>query len=101
MKDVICPRCNSENIIKTGNTIYGKPKFMCKDCREQFVKNPVIRKISDEKKELIDKFLLEKIPLAGICRVTGVSGQWLQSYVNEKYEDIETKTTPLVKKKFL
>jgi len=71
---------------------------MCKDCRKQFVKNPVIRKIPDEKKELVDKLLPEKIPLAGICRVTGVSGQWLQSYVNEKYEDIKTKTTPLVKK---
>ncbi len=43
----------------------------------------------------------EKFPLTGICRVTGVSGQWLQSYVNEKYKDIETKITPLVKKKFL
>ncbi len=96
MKDVICPRCNSENIVKNGNTIYGKPKFMCKDCRKQFVKNPVIRKIPDEKKELVDKLLPEKIPLAGICRVTGVSGQWLQNYINEKYKNIETKTTPLV-----
>ncbi|OQX11280.1 MAG: hypothetical protein BWK80_44905 [Desulfobacteraceae bacterium IS3] len=33
MRDMICPRCNSENIIKNGNTVYGKPKFMCKDCR--------------------------------------------------------------------
>jgi len=30
MKDMICPRCNSENIVKNGNTIYGNPKFMCK-----------------------------------------------------------------------
>jgi len=52
MKDVICPRCNSENIVKNGNTIYGKPKFMCKDCGKQFVKNPVIQKIPDEKKSL-------------------------------------------------
>jgi len=45
--------------------IYGKPKFMCKDCRKQFVINPVDRKISEEKKEIIDKLLLEKILLVG------------------------------------
>ena len=28
MKDVICPRCNSENIVKNGNTIYGKPNVI-------------------------------------------------------------------------
>jgi IS1 family transposase len=28
---------------------------------------------------------LEKIPLAGIARVAGVSEPWLQNYVNEKY----------------
>ena len=77
MKDMICPRCNSGNIVKNGNMIYGKPKFMCKDCRKQFVINPVDRKISEEKKEIIDKLLLEKIPLAGICRVVGVSARWL------------------------
>jgi len=98
MKDVICPRCNSENIVKNGNTIYGKPKFMCKECRKQFVRNPVIRKIPDEKKELIDKLLPEKISLAGICRVVGVSARWLQSYVNGKYKDIEIKVKPPVKK---
>ncbi len=59
---MICPRCNSENIIKNGNTIYDKPEFMCKDCQKHFVRNPLIRKIPDEKK-LADKLLLEKIPL--------------------------------------
>jgi len=29
---------------------------------------------------------LEKILLAGIARVVGVSEPWLQSYVNEKYQ---------------
>jgi len=34
MRDMICPRCNSGNIVKNGNTAYGKPKFMCWDCRK-------------------------------------------------------------------
>jgi len=30
--------------------------------------------------------LLEKILIAGIARVVGVSERWLQNYVNEKYD---------------
>jgi hypothetical protein len=32
--------------------------------------------------------LLEKIPLAGIARVTSVSKKWLQDYVNTKYASV-------------
>ena len=38
---------------------------------------------------LIGKLLLEKVPLAGISRVVGVSERWLQTYVNGKYESID------------
>ena len=41
-----------------------------------------------EKRALIDRLLLEKIPLAGIVRVVEVSESWLQRYVNEKYENV-------------
>ncbi len=35
-------------------------------------------------KQLIDKLFLERISLRGIARVTGVSWDWLQEYVNQK-----------------
>lgn len=37
---------------------------------------------------MVDKLLLEKIPLAGISRVSGVSERWLQEYVNRKYDGV-------------
>ncbi len=37
---------------------------------------------------LIDTLLLEKIPLAGIARVTGISADYLQEYVNRQYETV-------------
>jgi insertion element IS1 protein InsB len=80
-----CPRCGSSHIIKNGHIHTGKPKFACKDCGRQFVENPVWKPISAETKALIDKLLLERVSLAGIVRVTGVSAQWLQDYVNAKY----------------
>lgn len=48
------------------------------------MKNPRHQPISDATKSLIDKLLLEKISLAGIARVTGVSLRWLQYYINQK-----------------
>ena len=38
--------------------------------------------------EYINKMLLEKISLAGIVRVTGVSKKWLQDYVNHLYAQV-------------
>ena len=35
--------------------------------------------------DMVDKLLLEKIQIAGISRVTGISEPWLQRYINRKY----------------
>lgn len=83
-----CPRCNGTRIVKNGRIHTGKPKWMCKDCRRQFVSDPSQRRISEATKHTIDKLLLERISLAGIARVTGVSSRWLQSYVNAKYDAV-------------
>ena len=48
------------------------------------IENPTKKVIDNQTQELIDKLLLEKISLAGISRVTGVSEKWLQDYVNSK-----------------
>ena len=93
-----CPICSSENIVKNGSVHNGKPKFMCRDCRRQFVENPTNRVIPNETWELVEKLLLEKIPIAGISRVAGISEPRLQKYINEKYENIPKKID-IVKKK--
>ena len=54
--------------------------------------------IPKDKWELVDKLLLEKLPIPGIARVTGISEQWLQNYINKKYESIPKKID-IVKKK--
>ena len=94
-----CPRCNSEAVVKNGSIHNGKKKFMCKDCGRQFIENPTNKPISEEKKKLIDRLLLEKLPLAGIARVVGVSAQWLQDYVNKKYASLPREVKVTSKKK--
>ena len=80
-----CPRCHSAQIIKYGHTHYGKQRYLCQDCGRQFVKNPTRQPIAESTRQLIDKLLLERLALAAIARVTGVSERWLQMYVNQRY----------------
>ena len=82
-----CPSCNSKKYVKNGSIHTGKQKYACKACGRQFVTNPQFRKISDETKTMIDRLLLERLSLAGIARVTGVSERWLQDYVNQCYAE--------------
>lgn len=42
--------------------------------------------ITQRTKELIEKLVLGKLPLAEIAKVTGISEQWLQSYINDHYK---------------
>ena len=47
---------------------------------------------------MVDKLLLEKIPMAGIARVVEVSEVWLQGYVNQKYDEVPRQVSVRAKK---
>jgi len=79
-----CPKCNSSQIVKYGRTHYGKQRFRCQDCKRQFVEHPSRQPIDQATHNLIEKLLKERLALAAIARVTGVSERWLQMYVNQK-----------------
>ncbi len=83
-----CPTCGSHASVKNGQTRHGKQNYQCNDCGRQFVKNPQWRRIREETKVLIDRLLLEKIPLASIARVLKISEPWLQNYMNGKYDAV-------------
>jgi insertion element IS1 protein InsB len=83
-----CPYCHAQDVVKNGINSTHKQKYKCKRCNRQFVLDPAKLPIPDSTKALIDRLLCERISLAGIARATGVSGRWLQNYVNEKYRNI-------------
>lgn len=35
-----CPHCDSSAILKNGSTHHKKQKYLCKDCRYQFIGKP-------------------------------------------------------------
>lgn len=77
--------------MKNGMTRRGKQNYKCRDCGRQFVEHPQWKPIDPDRITLIDRLLLEKIPLAGIARVIGVSQDWLQRYVNHCYQALSKK----------
>jgi len=83
-----CPTCGSHDISKNGTTRRGKQNYKCRDCGRQFVEDPQWKPKDKDTVGLINLLLLEKIPLAGIVRATGVSESWLQGYVKASYETI-------------
>jgi len=92
-----CPDCKSQNIKKNGGIHNRKQKYRCNGCGRQFIENPTKKMILKETWELVDKLLLEKIPIAGISRVTGISEPWLRKYIDEKYENVILKIKTLKK----
>ncbi|NER85047.1 MAG: hypothetical protein F6K42_37170 [Leptolyngbya sp. SIO1D8] len=96
-----CPDCGSLNIVKNDTTHHGKQNHKCKDYSRQFVEDPQNKIIDEATKHLIDKLLLEKIPLAGIARVVEVSEVWLQPYVNAKYDQVKRQVQVSAQKKRL
>ena len=84
-----CPQCSSKQVVKNGHIHNGKQRYKCKQCGRQFVYGATKKVINDEAKQRIDKLLLERVSLAGIARVMGVSETWLQAYVNQKYQEVE------------
>ena len=70
-----CPHCHSKNTKRNGHTSYGKQNYQCTECKRQFVEGGQYWYVSDSDKVIIDRLLLERISLAGICRVCDVSSQ--------------------------
>jgi transposase-like protein len=108
-----CPSCESKNVVKNGFIHNGNQNHKCKACGRQFVEAPKQKLIAQATKDLIDKLLLERMPLAGIAkqclrgkippqnmrRVCDVSETGLPDYVNRKYESIPRQVKVSSKKK--
>lgn len=86
MNNLRCPQCGLSHTKRNGHTHYGKQNYQCLDCRRQFVEDS--QHITEATRELIRKLLLERVSLRGICRITGVSLQWLLNFIAEAYDQL-------------
>src|SRR5690348_8705874 len=76
-----CPSCTSSLVKKNGHIHNGKQNYRCLACSRQFVLDPAQKLIDEKTKILIQKTLLERISLEGVCRVFDVSMPWLLEFI--------------------
>ncbi|MCS6783320.1 MAG: IS1 family transposase, partial [Gloeomargarita sp. SKYG98] len=73
-------------IVKYGHIHNGKQRYICYDCHRQFTPEARKKYISQAQRQLVDKMLLERLSIAAISRVTGISQSWLYKYIrNDGY----------------
>jgi insertion element IS1 protein InsB len=82
----VCPRCQSLKFKKNGHIHNGKQNHHCHDCGRQFVESFEQYLISDDRRALIKRLLLERISLRGICRAVGVTLKWLLGFLVQCFE---------------
>jgi IS1 family transposase/transposase-like protein len=81
-----CPQCGSRWYKKNGHIHTGKQNHRCKQCGRAFVLNPENLLITEAQRGLIERLLLERISLRGICRAVGVGLRWLLQFMVERFQ---------------
>ena len=76
-----CPQCGSSKYKKNSHIHNGKQNYQCHDCGRQFVQYCEQYLLSDDKRALIERLLVERISLRGICRAVGVTLKWLLGFL--------------------
>src|SRR6266446_7398345 len=80
-----CPQCGSNWYKRNGHIHTGKQNHRCKVCGRAFVLNPASHLITADQRALIERLLLERISLRGICRAMGVGLRWLLQFMADRF----------------
>ena len=81
-----CPQCGSMWFKRNGHIHTGKQNHRCKVCGRAFVLTPANHVITEEQRRLIERLLLERISLRGICRAVGVGLRRLLQFIVERFQ---------------
>jgi hypothetical protein len=71
---------------KHGHIHNGKQNHQCKDCGRQFVECLEQYLVSEETRALVERLLLERLSLHGICRAVRVKLKWLLGFLVNCFE---------------
>jgi insertion element IS1 protein InsB len=81
----VYPQCGSKWYKRNGHTHTEKQNYRCNVCGRAFVLTPDNFVITEEQRALIERLLLKRISLRGICRAVGVSLRWLLHFMVERF----------------
>jgi insertion element IS1 protein InsB len=77
----VCPRCQSPEYEKNGHIHNAKQNYQCNDWERRFVDCFAQHLVSDDTRALIERLLVERISLRGICRAVGATLKWLLGFL--------------------
>ena len=83
-----CPHCEKTDYKKNGKAHHGKQNYRCRCCGREFIREVDRQPVSPEQQALVKQLLLERISLRGICRVVGVSLDWLLTFLVSLYGEL-------------
>jgi hypothetical protein len=82
----VCPRCQSPKYKKNGHIHNGRQNHHGHDCGRQCVQCFEQYLIAEDKCGLIERLLVERIALRGICRAVGVTLKGLLGFLVQCFE---------------
>ena len=74
-------------MVRNGKLRSGAQQFLCRGCSRRFVAEPRKAPISEGRKALVRRLLLERLGIRAIARATGLSRSWVQGFANALYRE--------------
>lgn len=79
-----CYHCQSENLVRNGQTNNGKQRYLCHDCGTMSRDHPQPKGYTDQEREQILRTYQERSSLRGLTRTFGVARNTVSSWLREK-----------------
>ncbi len=83
---LLCPRCESAEVIRYGKAANGKQRFRCRSCARTFRENPSSRAYPEDRKREILAAYQERSSLRGLRRIFGISRNTVAAWRKEQAE---------------
>jgi insertion element IS1 protein InsB len=80
----VCPQCKYPKYNKNWHIHTGKQNHQCQNCGRQFVQSFAQYRLLDDTRAFIERLLVERISLRGICRAVGVGLKWLLRFLVQR-----------------
>jgi insertion element IS1 protein InsB len=83
-EEITCPSCASRHVVKNGTTSNRKQKYLCRNCRRQFIRNYSYQGCRPEIRSLIVPMTLNGSGIRDITRVLSVSINTVLKVIREQ-----------------
>lgn len=93
-EEINCPHCQSLNLVKNGKTANKKQKYLCKNCRKQFITNYTYQGCKPFIRSLILPMTLNSSGIRDISRVLKISTNTVQKVLLEEAQKVPVLRPP-------